>query len=134
MKCRDCRFHRLIDWLDPEGDSHCMNPKVYESGLIHSYPQHGGFFCTSPDFGCIYAEVRNEEKMEGPHPWSDPPKEKLSELSIGCPACNDTEHKMLIVYSLTESYIYCEKCHVKFRLVGTKMLRLEDTDTVLKIL
>ena len=65
--------------------------------------------------------------MKRPHDWPEPPEEeKIPELSIGCPVCNDREHRMTIVitqdgvYQLgawRTKFIKCNKCGSIFRLM-----------------
>ena len=48
-------------------------------------------------------------------------EEKLPELSISCPVCNDREHKMTIFYEIVDNqgenyYIKCDKCSAMFKL------------------
>ena len=51
-------------------------------------------------------------------------EEKLPELSISCPVCNDREHKMTIFFNELhpeKCYIKCRNCNSMFRLVGTRV-------------
>ena len=70
-------------------------------------------------------------------------KEKLSELSIGCPECNDREHRMTIIigidlasgkdYSVKSYFIQCDKCETKFKLVQTEIIEEKNIEPEAKI-
>ena len=54
-------------------------------------------------------------------------EEKLSELSIGCPVCNDREHRMtvLVQKSKKKLFISCDKCNALFELVRCAVADVE---------
>ena len=63
--------------------------------------------------------------MKRPHEWPEPPEEeKLPELSVGCPVCNDREHRMTILIFYDElnrpkdwrKIIKCDRCGAIFEL------------------
>ena len=71
----------------------------------------------------------NPEKMERPRPWPEPPEEeKLPELSIGCPACNDREHKVTIILfgSGSELILECDECGARYILKRCKIKELTE--------